>query len=153
MKYLKVVSSLIGLILIAGVILVNLNGLVFAQDGYVVDHSLFPQLQVEFPNGPDVTAACLECHTEAGSDAMMTTHWTWEYTTEDGHTVGKNNVINNYCVAVDSNCPRRPSCHVGYGYSNPEAFASMGEGQVDCLVCHDSTGAYKKFPAGSGNPT
>jgi octaheme c-type cytochrome (tetrathionate reductase family) len=28
----------------------------------------------------------------------------------------------------------------------------MGENQVDCLVCHDTTGTYKKFPAGSGHP-
>ncbi|MBT3224617.1 MAG: tetrathionate reductase family octaheme c-type cytochrome, partial [Proteobacteria bacterium] len=52
-----------------------------------------------------------------------------------------------------SNWPRCTSCHVGYGYSNPEAFAEMGESAVDCLVCHDTTGTYKKFPTGSGHPT
>ena len=24
--------------------------------------------------------------------------------------------------------------------------------RVDCLVCHEQTGTYKKFPAGAGNP-
>jgi len=24
--------------------------------------------------------------------------------------------------------------------------------KVDCLVCHQQTGTYKKFPAGAGNP-
>jgi octaheme c-type cytochrome (tetrathionate reductase family) len=126
-----------------------------ADDGDTppVDHSVFPQLQGEFSTGPEVTAACLECHADTGAEVMGTTHWTWEYTTEDGQTVGKNNVINNYCVAVSSNYPRCTSCHVGYGYTNPEAFAAMGETEVDCLVCHDTTGTYKKFPAGAGHPT
>jgi octaheme c-type cytochrome (tetrathionate reductase family) len=83
---------------------------------------------------------------------MGTTHWTWEYTTKDGQQVGKNNVINNYCVAVSSNEPRCTSCHVGYGYKNPETFAQMGEAQVDCLICHDQSGTYKKFPTGAGEP-
>jgi octaheme c-type cytochrome (tetrathionate reductase family) len=123
-----------------------------ADDAAPPDHSLFPQLQEEFATGPDVTAACLQCHPSEGSEVMMTTHWTWEYESKDGQSVGKNNVINNYCVAVDSNWPRCTSCHVGYGYANPETFAAMGETEVDCLVCHDTTGTYKKFPAGAGHP-
>jgi octaheme c-type cytochrome (tetrathionate reductase family) len=84
---------------------------------------------------------------------MQTTHWTWEYTTKDGQQLGKNNVINNYCVAISSNEPRCTSCHVGYGYKNAETFAQMGETAVDCLICHDRSGTYKKFPAGAGEPT
>ncbi len=125
----------------------------FAGEDAPPDHSEYEQLQAEFATGPEVTQACLECHQDSGSQVMATTHWTWEYATEDGQELGKNNVINNYCVAVDSNWPRCTSCHVGYGYSNPEAFAAMDETAVDCLVCHDTTGTYKKFPAGSGHPT
>jgi len=29
----------------------------------------------------------------------------------------------------------------------------MGEAAVDCLICHDGSGTYKKFPAGAGDPT
>jgi hypothetical protein len=31
-----------------------------------------------FETGQDVTAACLECHPNAASELMKTTHWTWE---------------------------------------------------------------------------
>jgi octaheme c-type cytochrome (tetrathionate reductase family) len=157
-KYKRSIGLLIGLLVIALGTIGLFGSPLFveqamADDDPPPDHSLFPQLQVEFATGPEVTTACLECHANEASEVMMTTHWTWEYETEDGQTVGKNNVINNYCVAVDSNWPRCTSCHVGYGYTNPEAFAEMGESQVDCLVCHDTTGTYKKFPAGAGHPT
>jgi octaheme c-type cytochrome (tetrathionate reductase family) len=131
-------------------------GFIFALDGQAigaVNHSLFAPLKREFATASEVTETCLLCHPEAGKQVMQTTHWNWEYTTKDGQQLGKNNVINNYCVAISSNEPRCTSCHVGYGYTNPEAFAQMGENAVDCLVCHDQSGTYKKFPAGEGEPT
>ena len=117
------------------------------------DHSLFFMLNKDFQTASEVTETCLMCHPEAAQQVMGTTHWTWEYTTKDGQQLGKNNVINNYCVAVSSNEPRCTSCHVGYGYKNRETHAQMGETQVDCLICHDRSGTYKKFPAGAGEPT
>lgn len=118
-----------------------------------VDHSAFDVLKGEFTKASQVTQACLICHPEAGQQVMKTTHWTWEYVTKDGQRLGKNNIINNYCIAISSNEPRCTSCHVGYGYKNPAAFALMDETTVDCLVCHDGSGTYKKFPAGAGEPT
>jgi octaheme c-type cytochrome (tetrathionate reductase family) len=118
-----------------------------------VNHSLFFQLNKDFQTASEVTQACLTCHNEAGKEVMATSHWTWEHTTKDGQQLGKKNVINNYCVAISSNEPRCTSCHVGYGYKNPETFAQMDETAVDCLVCHDQSGTYKKFPAGAGDPT
>ena len=115
------------------------------------DHSEFAELAGPFATGPDVTAACLNCHTEAAEQMMATTHWTWEAIAPDGGEVGKNNVINNYCVAVTSNEPRCTSCHTGYGYTN-SSFDFSVETNVDCLVCHDTTGTYKKFPTGAGHP-
>jgi hypothetical protein len=83
---------------------------------------------------------------------MATAHWTWEHTNSlTGQRLGKNNVINNYCIAVPSNEPRCTCCHVGWGYSD-KTFDFSDETKVDCLVCHDTTGEYKKFPAGSGYP-
>lgn len=117
------------------------------------DHSLFFLLNQDFQTASEVTQTCLMCHPETGKQVMGTTHWTWEYTTKDGQQLGKNNVINNYCVAVSSNEPRCTSCHVGYGYKNAETFAQMDETAVDCLICHDQSGTYKKFPAGAGEPT
>jgi octaheme c-type cytochrome (tetrathionate reductase family) len=127
---------------------------VFAQDdsGDGVDHSAFPQLEGPFASAPEVTAACLTCHAETGEEVMGTTHWTWEYeSAATGETLGKRNVINNYCVSVTPNEPRCTSCHVGYGWTD-DSFDFSDANNIDCLVCHESTGTYKKFPTAAGHP-
>ncbi|MCJ7550555.1 MAG: cytochrome C, partial [Anaerolineae bacterium] len=117
------------------------------------DHSDFTNLTGPFETPQDVTAACLECHVYAADEVMDTIHWTWETTDPTtGQQVGKNHVINNTYVAVPSNEPRCTSCHVGFGYTDATFFDTATEVDVDCLVCHDQTGTYKKFPAGSGMP-
>ncbi|NIR40058.1 MAG: cytochrome C, partial [Actinobacteria bacterium] len=68
-----------------------------------------------------------------------------------GETYGKNQVLNNYCVNVRTNEPRCTSCHAGYGWRD-ETFDFEDPGNIDCLVCHEQTGAYKKFPTGAGHP-
>jgi octaheme c-type cytochrome (tetrathionate reductase family) len=128
-------------------------GIADAEDEIRVDHSKITLLMKQFQSASEVTETCLMCHPSAGREVMGTTHWTWEYTTKDGQALGKKNVINNYCVAVSSNEPRCTSCHVGYGYKNEETHAAMDETKVDCLICHDRSGTYKKFPAGAGEPT
>lgn len=116
------------------------------------DHSRFKELQQDFKNGPEVTAACLECHTEAASQLHATTHWTWAFDNElTGQALGKKNVINNFCVATASNWARCTSCHIGYGWKD-EQFDLSSETNVDCLVCHETTGTYQKFPTGAGHP-
>ena len=132
-----------------------LLGLIFTMADQAVgqvNHSLFAPLSKDFQTASEVTETCLMCHPETSQQVMQTTHWTWEYITQDGQQLGKNNVINNYCVAVSSNEPRCTSCHVGYGYKNAETFAQMGETAVDCLVCHDQSGTYKKFPPVPASP-
>jgi octaheme c-type cytochrome (tetrathionate reductase family) len=54
-------------------------------------------------------------------------------------------------VNVKSNEARCTSCHAGYGWRGKE-FNFADQTKVDCLVCHEQTGTYKKFPAGAGNP-
>ncbi len=116
------------------------------------DHKKYKQLQRDFASGPEVTAACLECHTEAARQIHKTTHWTWAFTNPvTGQELGKKNVINNFCVATATNLPRCTSCHIGYGWKD-DSFDFASEQNVDCLVCHDTTGTYKKFPAGAGHP-
>ncbi|MDH2915612.1 MAG: cytochrome C, partial [Gallionella sp.] len=44
------------------------------------DHSKFKELQKNFKTGPEVTQACLLCHTEAAKQVQHTKHWTWEST-------------------------------------------------------------------------
>ena len=43
------------------------------------------------------------------------------------------------------------ACHVGYGWSD-DKFDFSSEANVDCVVCHDTTGKYKKIPGLSGHP-
>ncbi|MFC1235779.1 tetrathionate reductase family octaheme c-type cytochrome [Vibrio sp. F74] len=114
------------------------------------DHSTFEVLKQEFDYAPDVTEACLECHTEASKQLHQTFHWTWSKEV-DGVKVGKaQNGFNNYCVSAKGNesCTQ---CHIGFGWRN-EDFDLEAEENVDCLVCHDTTGTYKKSAASSGHP-
>lgn len=113
-------------------------------------HANFDILDQEFDYAPDVTEACLECHTEAAKQMHDTFHWNWAKEV-DGVEVGKaKNAFNNYCVSARGNqsCTQ---CHTGYGWRN-EDFEFDAEENVDCLVCHDSTGTYKKSAASSGHP-
>ncbi len=86
------------------------------------------------------------------ADITSSIHWTWETTDADtGDTVGKYFTVNNYCVAVPSNEPRCTSCHIGIGW-NQSTDIRGDSTKVDCLVCHDGTGTYKKNPTGAGAP-
>ncbi len=86
---------------------------------------------------------------------MKTSHWNWakEYVTDEGDTIqlGKKNIINNFCVGVGSNEPRCTSCHIGFGYKDSSFDFANGD-NIDCLVCHDLTGTYEKFPSAAGYP-
>jgi octaheme c-type cytochrome (tetrathionate reductase family) len=121
------------------------------------DHRQFGVLHGPFADGPAVTRACLGCHNDAARQVMQTRHWTWVNSVEtlareDGHRVGKaGDVVNNFCIAVASNEPRCTSCHAGYGWKDRE-FDLADPTRVDCLVCHDQTGTYRKFPTGAGHP-
>ncbi len=122
------------------------------QRGSTADHRLFDLLDGPFETGPQVTEACLSCHTEAAAQVQGSTHWTWSHQqAETGQTLGKRHVINNLTMGIAGNYERCTSCHVGYGWSDSD-FNFQAEEQVDCLVCHDTTGEYVKLPAGAGHP-
>jgi octaheme c-type cytochrome (tetrathionate reductase family) len=141
-----------GILLLVSSMLLVMGVAASAQESGGMDHSAFGPLEGPFETGPDVTAACLTCHSGVGDDFMETVHWTWEYESETtGETYGKYQVLNNYCVNVRTNEPRCTSCHAGYGWTD-ESFDHSNPGNIDCLVCHDSTGTYKKFPTGAGHP-
>jgi octaheme c-type cytochrome (tetrathionate reductase family) len=109
-----------------------------------IDHSKFEYLQKKFESGPEVTKACLKCHADAAKEVHRTKHWTWDYTNPDtGERLGKINVINNFCVSAKPNIEACSSCHVGYGWKD-DTFDFTSEENVDCLVCHDTTGRYDK---------
>jgi len=119
------------------------------------DHrGLFP---APLPDGPSVTRACLECHPTAAREVMGTQHYQWlghEHAVPGrgpGHAaptrIGKKNTINNFCLSVESNWPRCTSCHAGYGWADA-TYDFEDPALVDCLVCHEQTGAYRKDLAG-----
>lgn len=116
------------------------------------DHSKFKALQRVFSSGPEVTKACLSCHTEASKQLHQTQHWKWEYINPaTRQKLGKKHVINNFCTSVSSNYKACASCHIGYGLKD-EGFDFASEENVHCLVCHDSTGKYKKPSGFAGHP-
>ncbi|MDD3761773.1 MAG: tetrathionate reductase family octaheme c-type cytochrome [Nevskiales bacterium] len=115
------------------------------------DHSKYEILRGPFSSGPEVTQACLSCHTEAGKQFMHSIHWTWEYVhPETGQTLGKKTLINNYCTNARGNEGMCAQCHAGYGWKD-NSFDFGDQANIDCLVCHDRTGTYYKTPNSEGN--
>ncbi len=123
-----------------------------AETASTADHSKFKALQANFKTGPQVTEACLTCHTEAAKQVQHTKHWTWESVDpKTGQKRGKKNIINNYCTSPISNEKDCMACHAGYGWKD-SSFDFTVEKNVDCLICHDTTGTYRKLPGYAGNP-
>lgn len=116
------------------------------KTGSTADHGKFESLDKKFSSGPEVTKACLACHTEAAKQVHKTQHWTWEFKNPvTGQQLGKKHVVNNFCIGTQSNIQACSSCHVGYGWKD-DTFDFTSQENVDCLVCHDTTGAYHKDP-------
>lgn len=119
------------------------------------DHSEFEELNRPFTNGPEVTKACIACHNKAAGEVQHSIHGTWEFGhTKTGQKLGKRTVINAFCGNVVSNEPRCTSCHASYDWKdmNQEPPSATDDSKVDCLVCHDTTGTYSKWPTGAGHP-
>ncbi len=106
-----------------------------------------------YASGPDVTRACLACHEDAAEEVSHTAHFTWlsdtvEVTWRDEPvSTGKANLLNNFCIGIQSNWPGCTRCHAGYGWSDA-SFDFSEATNVDCLVCHDQSGTYLKAASG-----
>ena len=120
-----------------------------------VDHSKFHILQKDFKTPQEVTEACLVCHTERHKEVMVSSHWNWErvaYIQGRGiATVGKKNLLNNFCIGSQSNEQACAKCHIGFGMTNDQ-FDFNNARNVDCMVCHDKSEEYKKGAAQAGYP-
>ena len=116
-----------------------------------VDHA--DLLPGPYETGSDVTKACLECHEDSAHQVAQTVHWTWESEPvllegrDEPVTIGKKNSINNFCIGIQGNWTGCTRCHAGYGWEDA-VFDFTAEENVDCLVCHDQTGTYRKSNAG-----
>lgn len=94
------------------------------------DHTKHAALKQAFTSGPQITEACLSCHSEAETQFHKTIHWTWNAgKNEKGVEMGKAAYsINNFCISAnkwqDKGCL---SCHPSWN----------GKVEVvNCLVCH-----------------
>jgi octaheme c-type cytochrome (tetrathionate reductase family) len=107
-----------------------------------------------FPDGPSVTRACLTCHAASGQQMLHSEHFTWLGDSamvpgkggpghETPQRIGKRNLLNNFCLTIESNWPRCTNCHAGYGWKDASFDFTRVE-SIDCLVCHEQTGAYRK---------
>lgn len=102
------------------------------------------------------TKTCLMCHEGEGAEMLQAGHFKWEGYTDrivglEGESHGKNDLINNFCVAVPTNEQRCSQCHAGLGMID-NTFDFTDPLNVDCLVCHDQSGTYAKNPLTGGLP-
>jgi octaheme c-type cytochrome (tetrathionate reductase family) len=109
------------------------------------------------PGPQDVTRVCLRCHPTVGRDVLQTAHWNWRGNSPSlvGHEhradVSLTLMVNNYCLAIGPNLKQCSACHIGYG-SVDTRFDFTDPENIDCLVCHDTTGQYRKNPLKGGLP-
>ncbi len=120
-----------------------------------VDHTKFEILKKKFSSPQEVTAACLSCHTERDKEVMRSSHWNWEreeFIKGRGIVyIGKKNAINNFCIGVEGNEQSCAKCHIGFGVTGSMSTYTDNK-NIDCMVCHDNTGTYKKGAEKAGYP-
>ena len=122
------------------------------EDTSTTDHSELDELQGPFHSGPEVTKACLECHNKAGKQFRKNIHWTWRWhNPRTGQELGKALLVNNFCTNAAGNEGMCAQCHAGYGMTDARTYDFSNEENIDCLVCHESTGTYYKLPPTRGN--
>jgi octaheme c-type cytochrome (tetrathionate reductase family) len=119
------------------------------------DHRRFAVLRQTFRRPQEVTAACVTCHAERQAEVMRSSHWNWErleYIPGKGiRSVGKKNILNNFCIGIAGNEQSCNKCHIGYGWAD-SSFDFSDARNVDCLACHDNSGKYLKAAGGAGYP-
>ncbi len=103
--------------------------------------------------GPEVTEVCLSCHEDAGEQMQHSVHWTWKADPaplvgrDEEVAVGKANLLNNFCIGIQSNWTGCTTCHAGYGWSDAN-YDFSNQNNIDCLACHADTGTYVKTKSG-----
>lgn len=109
-------------------------------------HALEPHKNIKglFNTTRDVVIKCLECHKEKAAEVLQSTHWTWKRErTVNGRQLlyGKKDSLAGFAIDIASNPARCLGCHIS---SSPATgiIENGGEAEVDCLVCHDTTGSY-----------
>jgi octaheme c-type cytochrome (tetrathionate reductase family) len=115
------------------------------------DHSTL--ITAPLTTGPEVTRLCLTCHADAAAQVQHTSHWLWQSEPvllegrDEPVAIGKANLLNNFCIGVQSNWASCTRCHTGYGWGDAN-FDFTNQENVDCLACHDQSGTYTKAAKG-----
>jgi octaheme c-type cytochrome (tetrathionate reductase family) len=109
-----------------------------------------------YENIQQITEECLMCHDDSGAEVLQSNHWNWLTSNITDSTVpettdGKHIPINNFCIAVPGNLTQCNTCHLPFSEKD-ESFDFNAAENIDCLVCHDQTGTYKRSPFGTGLP-
>ena len=116
-----------------------------------LDHAAY--FNKPFNSPQEVTRACLECHPQAATEIMKTSHWQWLGPEEkipgrpEPMRIGKRNLVNNFCLNLQGNWASCTKCHAGYGWDKAD-FDFTKKDNIDCLVCHDWSKTYIKGPSG-----
>jgi Ni/Fe-hydrogenase subunit HybB-like protein len=120
------------------------------------DHGLLVELPPR-PSPQQTTEACLGCHAKVGDNLLATAHWNWRGQSptlvgfQHRTDVSLQLTVNNYCITIGTDPQACATCHIGYGLVD-EDFDFKDPSNIDCLVCHDTTGSYRKDPLQAGMP-
>ena len=107
-----------------------------------------------FENVQQVTEECLMCHDDSGTEVLQSNHWNWlssslAASTQSDTTNSKHIPINNFCISYSDSSAQCTTCHLPFS-GQDESFDFNVAENIDCLVCHDQTGTYKRLPIRSG---
>jgi len=106
------------------------------------------------PAGYQGPATCQVCHSAIARDLLQTAHWKWRGTSvsivgQETGTHGKRDLLNSFFIGVPANEGRCSQCHPSYGWRD-KSFDFSSPANIDCLICHDTTGTYEKHPTDGG---
>ena len=109
-----------------------------------------------FENVQQVIEECLMCHDDSGEEFLKSNHWGWfasNLSAGDKLQLvnGKHVPIVNFCLAVPDTSVQCTTCHLPFS-GKDDSFEFNSAENIDCLVCHDQTGTYKRSPFGNGIP-
>jgi len=128
--------------------------LIFAFTALAQDHS--ENVSGPFETVQQVTEECLMCHEDSGSEILQSNHWNSltsnvSSSTKYEYPSGKHIPINNFCLAISDTSAQCTTCHLPLS-GKDESFEFNVAENIDCLVCHEQSGTYKRLPFGNGLP-
>ncbi len=112
---------------------------VFAAGGH-------EQITGPFIDAQAVTLQCLGCHAQQGEDILRSSHWTWQRHRIINNTeqvYSKKDGLTTFAITASTNPEQCMNCHISIN-RQPLHVAPGSPVHVDCLVCHDTTGTYRR---------